>query len=153
MLKLQAVTVAAILRMASRYPDIEVCGLVWGSERLGQVTHPLPNVHSDPGKYYRTAPKDVREAFAIMDEEKGELIAWYHSHPGGKPDPSEEDMRGAFNVGLHYLIAYPWYADTEIRSWGSDVPVRTDRDSVWRISTWECIAVGVLVESEYEIIP
>lgn len=136
MLTLQKAAVAEILRWASQHPGVEVCGLVYRSGAGRDTVLPLRNVHPQPEKYYRTDHQDVRQAFAVMDDEGGELLAWYHSHPGGKPDPSEEDMLGAMNVGAHYLIAYPWI--------GHDV-------STWRLSTWECIAPQVLVESEYEV--
>lgn len=138
MLKLNGSTVMVILREAEMHPDREVCGLVWNNSGIrAQTVCPLPNVHPEPDKYYRTAPKDVRAAFDNMDEEGGSPLAWYHSHPSGKPDPSEEDMRGAFNTGMYYLIAYPWTPPT-----GQPV--------MWRLSAWECLDMGILVESEYE---
>ena len=148
MLRLRKSTVAAILREAAGSPDKEVCGLVWasgdwpGDGRIEHV-HPLPNVHPEPDKYYRTAPKDVREAFESMDEDGGEPVAWYHSHPGGKSDPSEEDMRGAFNTGMYYLIAYPESFDLM----ADDQVISTKK--VWRLSVWECLSVGVLLEAEW----
>lgn len=144
MLRLQKSTVATILRWASRHHQVEVCGLVWATER-GQTVHPLPNEHPEPEKYYRTAPKDVRAAFGIMDQEGGKPLAWYHSHPSGKPDPSEADMQGAFNVGMYYLIAYPWSPDHLLPG--------EPGEPVWRLSVYECIAIGVLLESEYEVVP
>lgn len=149
MLTVTKSTVTAILRWASEHPEVEVCGLVWASERPGafrQTVHPLPNIHPKPQNYYRTAPKDVREAFELMDEQGGEPLAWYHSHPSGKPDPSVEDMLGAMNTGMHYLIAYP---DKELAA-----KMRGDlfrEGPPWRISAWECISTGVLVEAEYEV--
>lgn len=147
MLRLQKATVVEILRWASSSPDVEVCGLVWATER-GQTVHPLKNVHPEPATYYRTAPKDVRDAFTAMDEQGGEPLAWYHSHPGGKPDPSEEDMAGAFNVGMHYLIAYPWN-----RAVVEPMLPGEPEDRVWRLSTWECLEIGMLLQTDCEVTP
>lgn len=129
MLRLQKATTRTILRWAAQHPQVEVCGLVWASER-GQTVHPLRNVHTDPARYYATDPRDVRDAFAAMDREHGEPLAWYHSHPGGKWDPSETDMDGAFNTGMYYLIAYP-------------------KAPEWQLSAWECIEPGILLSADW----
>jgi desampylase len=132
-LLLNKATVRQLIGWASRDPETEVCGMVWGLQG-SQVVEPLANVHPQPEKYYRTAPKDVKEAFDSMDRFGGEPIAWYHSHPGGKPDPSEEDMAGAMNPGMHYLILYPDAGQ-------------------WLLSAWECTESGVLLRDEYEVGP
>ena len=149
MLRLQKATVREILRWASQHPELEVCGLVWASERPGafrQTVWPLPNVHPDPRQYYRTAPKDVREAFDAMDQQGGTPLAWYHSHPSGKPDPSETDMAGAFNVGMHYLIAYPEAVVDEAQH-------RPGYVRQWMLSAWECLETGLLVGADYLEVP
>jgi proteasome lid subunit RPN8/RPN11 len=145
-LRLSKSTVTALIQWASSHPDIEVCGLVWASEGA-QTVRPLPNVHPEPGRYYRTAPRDVRDAYRAMDEDRGEPLAWYHSHPGGKPDPSEEDMLGAMAVGMHYLIVYP-----ETDPVPSDpAMLRKGYITQWCISAWECISVGVLVGVDWGV--
>jgi proteasome lid subunit RPN8/RPN11 len=132
MLSLQRATVAEILRWAAQHPDVEVCGLVWQSGRR-QVVYPLTNVHPDPARYYRTDVEEMRTAYELMDRELGTPIAYYHSHPGGKGEPSEEDMLGAFSPEMHYLIAYP-------------------RGGEWRLSTWECLEPQILVAAEVEVV-
>lgn len=149
MLKLQKAAVYEIIRMASAHPSVEVCGLVWLSAVGKQRVWALRNVHPEPDKYFRTDVKDVARAFVAMEEEDGKLVAWYHSHPHGRSTPSEEDMHGAYDVGMHYLIAYP--ETHEIKSLESEVPIRVDK--TWRLSPWECITIGVLVEDQYEVIP
>lgn len=145
MLRLNRSTVQALIREAAAQPDREVCGLVWGSEGLrAQTVHPLPNVHPDPTKYYRTAPVDVREAYDLMDLDRGYPLAWYHSHPGGKPDPSEEDSLGAMQTGMHYLILYP---ETVVLYVGG---VQAGQVTEWRLTAWECLSPGVLVQADWE---
>lgn len=141
MLHLQKATVATILRWASAYPNVEVCGLVWAAGS-GQIVHPLRNMHPEPGKYYRTAPKDVREAFDAMDREGGSPLAWYHSHPSGKPDPSETDMAGAFDTAMYYLIAYPEAMVDEAQQ-------RPGYVRQWTLSAWECLEPGLLLSADY----
>lgn len=146
MLRLNASTVQALIREAAAQPDREVCGLVWANEGLrAQTVCPLPNVHHEPGKYFRTAPADVRRAFMLMDDEGGTPLAWYHSHPGGKPDPSEEDMRGAMQPGMHYLIVYP---ETEAVP---STPAPVGFITKWRITAWECPEMGLLLSTEWKV--
>jgi proteasome lid subunit RPN8/RPN11 len=146
-LRLNKSTVTVLIREAAAEPDREVCGLVWASEGLrAQTVRPLPNVHPEPSKYYRTAPKDVRDAYRAMDEDLGEPLAWYHSHPGGKPDPSEEDMLGAMAVGMHYLIVYP---EREVLT--SENSPRKLSLVRWNVSAWECISTGVLVQADWGV--
>ena len=143
MLRLRKSTVEAILSWASRHHEVEVCGLVWGhseSDR-GETVYPLRNMHPDPARYYRTSPKDIREAFDAMDREDGYPLAWYHSHPSGKPDPSETDMQGAFDTDMYYLIAYP-------HTW----EVVSGQATEWQLSVWECLEPGLLVGVDYEVI-
>lgn len=148
MLTLSESTVAEVLRQASAHPDVEVCGLVWASGDWpgdGAVEHvrPLRNVHPDPAKYYRVSTSDLREAYRELDEGRGEPVAWYHSHPGGKSDPSEEDMAGAMDPGMHYFIVYPEMHDLI----ADDVVIQVHK--VWQLSVWECLEPGLLLESEY----
>lgn len=145
MLRLQKATVVEILRWAQSYPAIEVCGFLWAvGDR--QVVVPLRNTHPDPARYYSVDERELTEAYRLMDRRGGEPLAFYHSHPGGKPDPSEQDMLGALNTGLHYLIAYPWMRDDVVLPGEPDLPV-------WRLSVWECIGMQILVEDKYEVLP
>jgi proteasome lid subunit RPN8/RPN11 len=137
MLRLLKTTVAELTAHASSEPDREVCGLVWAYEG-GQTVYRLPNVHPEPAKYYRTEPLDIRRAFDAMDKQGGEPLAWYHSHPNGKQDPSETDMLGAFDTAMHYLILYPT----------TTKPSRDTLVTEWQLSAWECLEPQVLVRAE-----
>lgn len=143
MLRLSEATVTALVRHASATPDREVCGLVWLSEGLQHV-RPLANVHSDPTRYYRTSTDELRSAFAEMGE--GAPLAWYHSHPGGKPDPSETDMQGAFDTQMHYLILYP--EDEELMAGLGQV---VGQARYWKLSAWECPEPGLLLAAEWRM--
>lgn len=138
MLRLAKSTVQALVRHAAANPDREVCGLVWQSGR-GQVVRVVPNVHPQPRDYFRMDPRDVRLAFEVMDADDGEPVAWYHSHPGGKPDPSEADMQGAFDTGMYYLIAHP----DNLNAYPGTTSAK------WQLSAWECLEPGLLVQAEW----
>lgn len=148
MLRLQQATVIEVLRWAQAHPTLEVCGFVWclGEQ---QVVNPLRNTHPDPTRYYSVDARELAEVYRVMDQRGGEPLAFYHSHPGGKPDPSEQDMLGAMNVGMHYLIVYPWepqFSKDQAAFHGAEGPI-------WRLSAWECIGMQILVEDQYEVIP
>jgi proteasome lid subunit RPN8/RPN11 len=133
MLKLRYDTIQAITTHAMNTPELEVVGLVW-EVRGVQTVRRLRNTHSDPRRYYCVDPDELRLAYQVMERSGGEPLAFYHSHPGGKSDPSEEDMLGALNDGMHYLIAYP------------------KTETLWRVSAWECITLQVLVEDNIEVL-
>lgn len=152
MLRLQKATVADILTHAAQATGLEVVGLVWQTSGPNdapvQVVRRLRNVHSQPDKYYSVSPAELMRAYRDMDQEGGEPLAFYHSHPGGKPDPSEEDMLGAMNVGMHYLIAHP--TRTEMKVMGRADPIVVT-GIPWRLSAWECISPQILVGAELDI--
>lgn len=133
MLILSADTVKGVLRWAERYSSIEVCGMVWQYPDGGQIVRPLRNTHPEPRQYYTIDAEEMQGMYRAMERSGAQVLAFYHSHPNGKPDPSESDMEGALNVGVHYLIAYP---DSAI--------------GTWRLSAWDCIEQGILVEDSYE---
>jgi proteasome lid subunit RPN8/RPN11 len=144
MLRLQKATVAAILREAEATPNLEVCGLVWADAAGEQTVTSLRNAHKEPERYYDVDPAELLKAYRQMEEVQGSPVAFYHSHPGGSPHPSEADMMGAMNGGMHYLIVWPWMRDDMV------LPGEPDK-KVWRISTWQCISMQVLIEDEYEV--
>lgn len=152
MLRLTTTAYQALIAHARLVPDQEVCGLVWAAgdwpgDGERQIVHPVPNVHPEPQRYYRTAPRDIREAYDSMDQAGGEPVAWYHSHPGGKSDPSEEDMAGALTPGMYHLIAYPEVND--LMADGNVIGTTTN----WLVSAWECVSMGVLVSAQMEVLP
>jgi proteasome lid subunit RPN8/RPN11 len=145
MLELRKDAVVDILRWAERYPTIEVTGMVAAGPTWQRV-HPMSNIAREPTRYYEWSPAEMVQAYARMDVSDEQPIAFYHSHPSGKPDPSERDMEGALHVGMHYLIAYPWTREDMVLPGEPNQPV-------WRLSTWECIEQGILVEASYEVVP
>jgi proteasome lid subunit RPN8/RPN11 len=136
MITLKRDTIKGVLKWASDHPVVEVCGMVWQHNTSSvQTVVPLSNIHSEPDRYYAIDHKEMQQAYQWMAAQDCHLIAFYHSHPGGKPDPSEADMEGALNVGVHYLIAYPDEANAYPGT----------KSKHWRISAWDCIEMGILV--------
>lgn len=135
MLRLSADVVKEMLRWAGEYPTVEVTGMVieHGGSGLQRV-RPMQNIAKDPSKYYAWDIREMGQVFKSMDRTGEWPIAIYHSHPGGKPDPSETDMQGAVMEGMHYLILYPCRDDMG----GPDC---------WHVSAWECLEPGILVKA------
>lgn len=138
MLRLTVTSTRHVLKWAMDHPLVEVTGMVVEDASGAQRVQPMQNVAGDPTKYYAWDTTEMRQVFRRMDSLQERPVAIYHSHPGGKSDPSEADMQGALMQGMYYLIAYP----------DSTLPVP---EVVWRLSTWECIEPGILLESGYEV--
>jgi desampylase len=149
MLTLNQSTIAQIVRWATQHPAIEITGIVARDRGGYESVTPMRNVAKDPTRYYAWDPADMRQAYERMDINHEEPVAFYHSHPNGRSDPSEADMEGALNPGMHYIIVYP--ETHELKSGMSDTPLRVDK--VWSISTWECIDHGILVGAELVVVP
>lgn len=123
----------AILMWASKNPVVEVTGFV---EQLGhaQLVVPMQNVSRTPETDYRWDEREMARVFDVMHNEGGECIAYYHSHPNGRREPSEVDMQAALQPGMMYLIAYP-------------DGTRWTGKPHWHLSAWECIEQGILIEA------
>jgi proteasome lid subunit RPN8/RPN11 len=126
-------TMDILLRRAKRHSHIEICGMIWQHPSGMQTVWSLSNMHSQPDRFYTIDPAELKRGYEAMDSAGCTLLAFYHSHPSGKPDPSETDMQGALNEGVHYLIVYPVAGE-------------------WRVSAWECIEMGVLVGDEVRVV-
>lgn len=116
---------------AQRHPNVEVCGIVARGPKGDRVI-PMRNVHRQPDRYYEWATGDMVREYDLMDGRGEHPIAFYHSHPSGRPTPSDTDMTGAFNVGMHYLILYP-------------------EGGLWMVSAWECVSMGILIGASLEV--
>lgn len=128
-------TKASIIAHASATPDVEVCGIVDSS---GHV-YVMRNTSPTPETHYAWDPKDMVMAYRVMDDKGEHPTAFYHSHPNGKKEPSETDMRGALNEGMVYLIVYP------------HPPFHAGHATKWWISGWRCTEPGILVHESLDV--
>ena len=84
----------------------EACGLIAGSGGISTAVYPLENVLHSPTRYRMDPGEQIRTLWKI--EEKGwDLLAIYHSHPGGPPYPSETDVVVAGYPESYHLILVP----------------------------------------------
>jgi len=96
---------AAMRQHVASQAPLEACGLVAGRAGESRGIFPIENVLHSPSAY-RMAPAQQVRALTRMEANGETLLAIYHSHPNGKPQPSRRDVaEAAYNVV--YLIWAP----------------------------------------------
>jgi proteasome lid subunit RPN8/RPN11 len=81
-------------RHALQSPEREVCGFIYPDHYV-----PLTNLAANPNTFIAD-PAEVAKALARY----GEPMAIFHSHPGGSPNPSEDDLRLASYYNSSIII-------------------------------------------------
>ncbi len=77
----------------ARAPE-EALGLLVGRD-LAETAWPLPNASARPRVHYRAEPAALLDALKRADEQGLEVLALYHAHPAGAPQPSATDVAEA----------------------------------------------------------
>lgn len=103
-----------MLQQVENIAPNEACGLVGGHINADQyqarIVVPTRNIHPGPFEY-QVDPQEQIEAFLRFEGAGLDLVAIYHSHPGGPGHPSPTDIARAFYPDSVYLI---WYKQGEI---------------------------------------
>jgi desampylase len=98
---------AQILRQARAAGPRECCGLLEGTRQDGsfRVTalHPAHNLAGDSGRF-EIGPREQITAQKAARAGGHTLIGCYHSHPGGRAQPSAADQAGAGEENFLWLI-------------------------------------------------
>lgn len=77
----------------AHYPE-ETCGLLGGRDGQAMLFIPIENdLHSTVA--YRMEPQQQVQAMLAIDAAGLEIVAIYHSHPGGPARPSATDVAAA----------------------------------------------------------
>lgn len=107
-LKLGSGLCAQIEREARAAFPRECCGLIEGTRVGGTITanmiHPTRNAADEPDRF----EVDPADQFRILREARArgtDIVGCYHSHPNGRPLPSEHDLECANEEGFVWLIA------------------------------------------------
>lgn len=82
----------------------ECCGLLLGRLRRIQLVRPACNVHSTPETHFEIDPQALLDAYRAEREGGPAVLGFYHSHPFGRPYPSETDRALAANDGRIWAI-------------------------------------------------
>ena len=96
-----------------RAPE-EACGLIAGRDNAAREVIPVTNALHSPVRY-RMDPQEQLAAFNRIEELDLEIIAIYHSHPGGPDHPSPTDVAEAFYPEAVYLIWFRSEQDWDCR--------------------------------------
>ncbi len=98
------------------YP-LEGCGLLAGDE-TGMVTavYPIDNMLQS-ATAYKMRPQQQVEAMLAMEAAGWRLLAIYHSHPQGPPQPSATDIAlTTYPDALHVIVSLPEQAEPVVRA-------------------------------------
>ncbi len=88
----------------------ECCGLIAGVRDADTIRatdlHPAANLAPDTDRF-EIAPADHFRALHAARLRGTAIVGCYHSHPGGRAQPSPRDREGAAEAGFVWLIAVP----------------------------------------------
>jgi desampylase len=118
LLRISSKSIAAIRAHVAETPDLEVCGLLFGTVEAVEGVQRCANMAGTPATRFEIDPAALIAAH--KDERAGgpKLIGHYHSHPGGACAPSEADRAKALDVGRFWLII----AGAELGAWYVEAP-------------------------------
>lgn len=129
----------AVVRLARHHSPEETCGFVVADKDsdLGARTVWMKNHHPNPTHNYAMDDDAVRQAYAEFDTTGEEPIAVFHSHPTTSPVLSADDIRGALDETLAYLVVSLEHPKASIRAYKirkfvgdslvSEVPISVQR--------------------------
>lgn len=116
--RISSESIAAIRAHAAETPDVEVCGLLFGTVEAVEAVKRCANVADTPATAFEIDPAALIAAHKAERAGGAKLIGHYHSHPNGVCGPSEADRAEALDAGRFWLII----AGTEIRAWYVSAP-------------------------------
>lgn len=97
-------TIATLIEEATRSHPRECCGLLLGRGGRVALAQPAANVHPDPERHFEIDPAALIAAHRAERSGGLELLGFYHSHPNGRPAPSQDDMAMAEGAGRIWAI-------------------------------------------------
>jgi proteasome lid subunit RPN8/RPN11 len=92
-----------MVQHALRERPNECCGLLLGKKGIIEESQPCTNERESPVEFSIPA-EELFEFFRRLRQENKELMGIYHSHPNGKPVPSDRDIKDFHYQGTSYWI-------------------------------------------------
>jgi proteasome lid subunit RPN8/RPN11 len=131
--RLPSALMRRLLDHAVRELPNEACALLGGDSvtRTIRTVHAARNSMASPYRY-EVDPRDLVDIVHRIEREGDDLVAIFHSHPGGPAVPSPTDVRDARYPVIH-LLASMSGGDERLRAWTigaggqSEVPVVIER--------------------------
>lgn len=91
----------------------ECCGILLGEGTRITQASPAENVHPTPQTHFEIDPRALIDAHRAAREGGPQVVGYYHSHPVGKPEPSQTDAAMASGDGRIWAIM----AGETVRFW------------------------------------
>lgn len=93
-----------LLAEARRAAPEECCGILLGRDGLVDEAWPAVNVAVDRRRRFEIDPQALIDAHRAARRGGPQVIGYYHSHPGGTPEPSAIDRALAAGDGMVWAI-------------------------------------------------
>ncbi|TPG13831.1 M67 family peptidase [Sphingomonas koreensis] len=102
--RISSAALQQIIAHAAAFPQLEVCGLLFGDADVIEAIEPCANVAEDRATRFEIDPARLLAAHRAMRSGGARLIGHYHSHPRGSATPSARDAQAAAADGAIWLI-------------------------------------------------
>ena len=103
----------ALLSHAARAAPAECCGILLGHDALIEEARPTANVAADPLRRFEIDPQALVDAHRAARAGGPQVVGYFHSHPGGRPEPSAVDRASAAGDGMVWAIV----GETAVAFW------------------------------------
>ena len=114
-MSISSAALAQLLRDAATAPDVEICGLLFGTYDRIAAAVPCTNVAADPARRFEIDPAALLAAHRRARTGGPAVVGHYHSHPTGVAVPSPRDAAQSMGDGAIWLIV----AGGTARAWRS----------------------------------
>jgi proteasome lid subunit RPN8/RPN11 len=104
MVEISSTVLAEVQRRAAASPDVEVCGLLFGSAERIDALQPCRNIAAEPATSFEIDPAALVAAYRAERSGGPRIVGCYHSHPSGDARPSQRDADAAEPGGWVWLI-------------------------------------------------
>jgi proteasome lid subunit RPN8/RPN11 len=85
--------------------------------RIERHVRATRNEATDRRRCYVLAPADLAASVREARERSLDLLGYYHSHPGGRAEPSVADRAHAWPEVSYLIVALDGFGMLEARSW------------------------------------
>ncbi len=95
---------AELQRLAKAGAPQEICGILFGADGRVSGYQATANVAGEPLRHFEIDPRALIAAEREQRRGGDAIVGFYHSHPGGRVEPSRTDAQCAAPDGRIWLI-------------------------------------------------